>query len=130
MPDNRIGIVLILFQEIIGTGKGYLIDILINFLSCQADTVIGNGNGILAKRNMNGKVTQFPFKFTDGSQCIQFLGSINSVRNQFAKKNFMIAIQELFYDRENVFCCNPNISFLHNNVYFLICLILLMYNVS
>ena len=31
----------------------------------------------------------------------------------------MVTVQKLFDDRENVLCCNPNITFLHNNVYFL-----------
>jgi len=128
MPNNRICVVLILFQEIISTGKSYLIDIFINFLSSQTDTPVGDSNGIFTKRDMNGKIAQFPFKFADRSQCIQFLGSIDSVRNQFTKKNLMIAIQELFNDRENVLCCNPNITFLHNNVYFLIYRINILYN--
>ncbi|MPM40800.1 hypothetical protein SDC9_87448 [bioreactor metagenome] len=32
----------------------------------------------------------------------------------------MVTVQKLFYDGENILRCNPNITFLHNNLYFLI----------
>ncbi|EDY96319.1 hypothetical protein BACPLE_00755 [Phocaeicola plebeius DSM 17135] len=32
----------------------------------------------------------------------------------------MVAIQELLYDGEYVFCCNPDITFLHISLFFMI----------
>ena len=57
MTNNGIRIILIFFQEVIGTGESYLIDVFINFFGSQTNTAIGDGNCILIKRYMNGQIT-------------------------------------------------------------------------
>ncbi len=56
MPDNGIGIVLVLIEEIVGRGKRYLVDVLVHFVSRHSDPAIGDGQrfGILIDNYPDG----------------------------------------------------------------------------
>ena len=55
-----------------------------------------------------------------GNIIVYFLRSMprNKVRNQLTEKNFMITIQELFNDGEDILSSYPNITFLHTTFIF------------
>ena len=76
MSDDRIGIIFIFSQKIVGAGESDLIDIFVDFLGSQSQTMVGNGNGFLVYLHLNGQVTEFAFKLSFGSQRLQFLGSV------------------------------------------------------
>ena len=114
MTDDGICIVFIFFKEIVGSRESNLINVFIDFLSRKSQTTVGNGNRVFIYFHLNGQVAQFSFKLAFRSKCLQLLSGIDRIGYQFAEKNFMIAIQEFLDDGENVLCCNPDITFLHN----------------
>src|SRR5699024_161680 len=63
-------------------------------------------------------IANFTLELTDRGECFQLLCSINRVRNQLTEKNFMITIQELFNDGEDILSSYPNITFLHTTFIF------------
>ena len=120
MSDNLWSIVLVLVQEIIGTGKSNLVDILFYFIGGHTNTIVAHSYslGILIYANSYLQLTQFTMKLTLTSQSLQFLCCIYGIAYNFTQKNLVIAIQELFNYGENVLCSNPNITLFHIVLYF------------
>ena len=64
MTDDGICFILVFLQEIIGTRKGYLVDIFVNLSCCHTYTAVANGNAVLAYGYMNSKITHFALEIT------------------------------------------------------------------
>ena len=45
MSDDRIGVILIFFQELLGTREGYLVDVFVDIFRCHAYTTVADREG-------------------------------------------------------------------------------------
>ncbi len=85
MADNGIAVLLVLFEEILCTGEGNLVDILLDLLAGHPDPCIGNGQGLFLFIQVNpyGQVTQLSFVFANRSKGFKLLSSIHRVGDKF-----------------------------------------------
>ena len=120
MADNGISIVFKLIEKIFCTGKSDLIDIFFNFFGSHTNTVVAHGkrSGFGVELYGHLQVVGFALKFACISECFEFLRSIYSIRYDFTKKDFVVAIKKLFNDGENVAGGYPDTSFCHNYIEF------------
>ena len=118
MSDDIVGIVLVLLQEVVHARECNLIDVFVDFLFGHTDTAVADGDSAFLgiEADTHGKVAQFALELTLLSECLELLSGIDSVRHHFTKENLMIAIEKLFDDGEDVLCSNPNITFLHDSI--------------
>ena len=115
MADDGVRVVLVLLEEVVGARESYLIDVFVDFFGGQTNTTVGHGNGVLAQADTDRQVAQLAFVLTNGGKGLQFLRSINGVGHQFAQEYFVVTVQKLFNDGEDVFGRYPNVTFLHNS---------------
>ena len=115
MSDNGRSVFLVFLQEVVGTGKGYLVDVLVNFLGGHTDTVIAHGQCFCLRVNADTHLefAHLALEVALHGQGLELLGGIDGVADNLAEKNLMVAVKKLLDDRENVLCGNSDISFLH-----------------
>ena len=115
MSDNGRSVFFVFLQEVVGTGEGYLVDILVNFLGGHTDTVVAHGQcfclGVNAYAHL--EFAQLALEVALHGQGLELLCGINGVADYLAEKNLVVAVKKLLDDRENVLCGNSDISFLH-----------------
>ena len=119
MTDNGIGIILIFAQELLSTRERYLVDIFVDILSCHTDSSIAHCESTFLgiNRHSHLQLTKFIFIFTTRSKSLQLLCCIYGIRHKLTKENFVVAIQKLLNNGENIFSSYPNRSFLHHFLY-------------
>ena len=122
MADDSCSIVFVFIYELLSSGESNLIDILIHLLGCHTNTTVGNGKRtlLLINRDAHFQVAQFVFKFTYGSQRLQFLRGIYCVAHKFTKENLVVAIQKFLDYRKNVGARNTDITLCHIIVFIMI----------
>ncbi len=108
MSDYGISVVFILFQELLGTRKRDLVNILINVIGSHADTIVahGKGTGLLIDLHVDFQPIGRAVELTGHRQCFQFLCGIYRIGNYLTQENLMIAIKKLFDYGEYVCCGN------------------------
>ena len=81
VTDNGVGVVLVFFQEVVGTGEGNLVDVFVDFLGRHTQTTVADGDGtfVLVGFYADGQIAQFAFEFTGRSQCLQLLSGIHGI---------------------------------------------------
>ena len=116
MADDGVGIVLVLLQEVVGAGESYLVDVLLNLLGCHADAVVahGDGLGILVDADAHLQLAHLTLEVAFAGEGLQLLGGINGVAYDFANEDFVVAIEKLFDDGEDILGCNPDVTLFHN----------------
>ena len=94
MTDDGFRFVLILIEELLSTGEGDLVDVLVHFLSRHADTTVGNGECffLFVNRDAHAEVTQVALHFPYGRERFEFLRSIHCIGNQFTEKNLVVRV--------------------------------------
>ena len=94
VTNNGIGIVLVLFEKLLGTREGYLVDITIYLLGSHthASVAYGKSTGLFVNGYAHIHFAQFALKFAYRRECFQLLRSINSVRYNLTQEDFVIAI--------------------------------------
>ena len=102
--------VFILVQEVVGAAKGYLVDVLVDLLLGHSDAAVADYQLFLVDFHLDGQVAQLALELAARRQGLQLLRGIYSIGNQFAKKNLVVRIEELFDDRENVLGLNIQIA--------------------
>ena len=122
VADDGVGIVFIFLQKLFSTRKGNLVDIFVYLFGRHAYTVVGDGKraGLLVDRNRYVHRTQLAFEVAKRCQSLQFLRSIDGIRYQLSQKYFVIAVQKLFDNGEDVVGCNPDSTFLHGYMVFIV----------
>ena len=116
MANDSVGCVLVFIEEVSDTRESYLVDIFVNFTRRHSDTSVADGERSLfcVETNADCEVTQIIGEIAFFFQRFHLLCSINGVAYHLAEKNFMVGIEKLFYDGEDVLCSNPDVTFLHN----------------
>jgi len=120
VSDDGVCIFLIFVKEVVGTRESNLVDVLVDFFGGHTDTSVADSDGFLVDIHLYGQVAHFALEITLRSVSLQLLGSVNGIRHQFTKKNFVVAIQEFLDDGENIFGSYPNVSFLHDSYVFIV----------
>ena len=113
MPDDGGGIVLVFLQKVGSTAEGNLIDIAFDFVGSHTDTAVADGQraGLSIHLDLDGKILHVAHALALGSKRLELLGSIDSVGDDFAEENLVVAIEELLDDGENVLGGNTDVAF-------------------
>ena len=71
-----------------------MVDVFVNVLGSHADAHIAHGDsaGFFVDGNSDLQVAEFAFIFANRRKCFEFLRSVDSVRNEFAKEDFVVAV--------------------------------------
>ena len=85
------------------------------YLSRHAYAVVADGDslGVLVDADTNLQVAHLAFEVAFACQGLELLRGINGVADDFANEDFVVAIEKLFDDGEDVLGCNPNVSLFH-----------------
>ncbi len=120
MPDDGIGVVLVLVEEIVGPREGYLVDVLVDFFGSHAYAAVAYGERALVdiQAHPYGEVAQLALVVALGCQRLELLRGVYGIRNYFTKEYLVVAVKKLFDDGENVFGCNPDGAFCHIALFF------------
>ena len=110
--------VLVFVEKIGNSGESNLIDVLVNLLLGHSNASVADGECALfgVELQFYSEFSEFSLEVTFVCKGFQFLCRVNGIAHHFAQEYLMIRIQELFYHGENVLCCNPNVSFLHDYI--------------
>ena len=97
-----------------------MVDVLVHLFGVHADTSIADSEGLflLVDFHLDGEVAQLAFELARGSEGFQLLRGVHGVADDFAQEDFLVRIQELLDDRENVFCLYSNVTCLLHIVVF------------
>ena len=116
MSDDVVGVVLVFLQEVVHSGEGNLVDVLVDFLFRHTDTAVadGDGSGLFVKFDANGQVAQFTLELARLGKGLHLLRGVDGVRHHLAQEDFVVRIEEFLDDRKDVFCRYSDITFLHN----------------
>lgn len=116
MANDGRSIVLILFQEVIRTRKGYLVDVFVNLLGCHSNATVRNRKSPfrLINADANRQIAHFTLEVALHGQSLELLGCVYGIAHNLAEKNLMVAIKKFLDNRENVLGSDSDITFLHN----------------
>ena len=92
VTDDGVGIFLVLVQEVIGSGEGYLIDILVDFLCRHTDTAVADGDGtsFCVHAHDDFQFSHFALEVALAGQCLQLLCGIHSVAHDLTDENLVV----------------------------------------
>ena len=96
--------VLVLLQEVGGAREGDLVDVFVDFLGCHANAGVADGHGAcrLVEDDFHlGGIRDFTHLAELGEH-LALLGGVHRVGDELAQENFLIAVQELLDDGEDV----------------------------
>ena len=104
VADNGGGVVLVLLNELLGTGEGNLVDVAVHLFGCHADAVVGDSECLflLVDEDAYTKVAEFAFGIAHRGEGLELLRGIDGVADEFAQEYLMVAVEELFDDGEDV----------------------------
>ena len=122
VTDDGIGAILIFGKEFFSTRESDLVDVFIYIFGIHAYTHITHGESacLFVDAYGNLQVAEFTFIFADRWERFELLSGIYGIWNQFTKKNFVVTVQKLFDNGENVVGSYPNSSFWHDFYSFII----------
>jgi hypothetical protein len=110
------GGVLILFDEILSTGEGHLVDVLLHLVSGHADAGIGHAEGFLVLIQLD-----FDFGTADIAVVVpgagrhgQLLDGVYGVGNQLPQEDFVLRVKGFFNNRKNILGMNRDIALFQN----------------
>ena len=115
VSDDGVGIVLVLVEEVVCTTEGNLVDVLFYLVGCHTDTAVAHGNGLCFLVHTHGyfQLAQLALEIAFSCQGLQLLGGIHCIAYNLTDEDFVVAVEKLFDDGENILCCNPNVSLFH-----------------
>ena len=99
----RVG-VLVLLQEVGGTGEGDLVDILVDLLRGHANAIVADGHGAcrFVEQNFHFWGVGDFAHLAEGGEHLPLLGGIHRIGDEFTQEDFLVAVQELLDDRKDV----------------------------
>ena len=126
VTDDRIGILLVLIQEVVGAGEGYLIDILVDFLGGHTNAAVADGDGASFCVHAHGdlQLAHLALEISLAGEGLQLLCCIHGVADNLADEDLMIRIEEFLDDRKNVLGRYTDITFLHDVFILIMCITL------
>ena len=115
VADDGVCVILVLVEEVVGSRESNLVDVLLDFVSRHADTVIANGNGfgVFIDADTNLQVAHLTLEVAFACKGLELLSGIDSITDDFANKYFVVAIEKLFDDGEDILGCNPDVTLFH-----------------
>ena len=99
-----VDLALVRVNEFSSTRKGHVVDVLVDFVGCHTDSAVADGDGLFLFVNVdvNAEVAEFPREFAEVAQRFKLVGGVDRVRNQFAKENFVVAVEKFLDDGKDV----------------------------
>ena len=113
MADDGVCVVLVFFQEFLGTRECYLVDVFLDVVGGHADAMVGHGKCacLLVDSNLHTHIVERALEVAESGESFQFLGRVDGIGYQFAQKDFVIAVEKFFDNGEDVFGCYPDCAF-------------------
>ena len=109
MADDRITFLLVLLQEVFGTGEGHLVDVALHLISVHADAVIGDREGLrFAVDSDRDHALRTLAAIARHGGHAALADRIHPITHQLPEEDFMAAVDGLLDDREDVFGVNLN----------------------
>ena len=109
MADDRITFLLVLLQEVFGTGEGHLVDVALHLISVHADAVIGDREGLRFAVDSDRDQALRPLAaIARHGRHAALADRIHPVTHQLPEEDFMAAVDGLLDDGEDVFGVNLN----------------------
>ena len=92
MPDDVVGIILVLLQKIVHPREGYLVDVLVYLLIGHADTAVRDGDGalVLVQADVNGQVAQLALELALLGQRLQLLRGVDGIADHLAQEYLVV----------------------------------------
>ena len=111
MANDGVVFLLVLLQEILGTGEGHLVDVALHLIGRHANAVVadGDGLGLTIHRDPDGSVIPFAAVAGHGGHAALADG-VDAIAHKLPKKHFVAGINGLLDDRENVFGVDLNLT--------------------
>ena len=113
MSDDGFRFVLVLVDELLRSGEGYLVDVLVHLLGGHTDTAVADGECLflLVDDDLHAQVSEVALHFPYGGECLEFLRGVHRIADELAQEDFVIRIQEFLYHRKDVVRCYSDGSF-------------------
>lgn len=98
MADDGVCVVLVFFQEFLGTRECYLVDVFLDVVGGHADAMVGHGKCacLLVDSNLHTHIVERALEVAESGESFQFLGRVDGIGYQFAQKDFVIAVEKFF----------------------------------
>ena len=116
MADDRVSLLFVLLQKILGTGEGNLVDVALHLIGGHADAVVSNGE--LFSISVNGDADNPVFAFAAVARHgrhTPLADGVDTVADQLAEKHLMAGVHGLLDDREDVLGVDLNLTlFVHH----------------
>ena len=111
MANDGVVFLLVLLQEILGTGEGHLVDVALHLIGRHANAVVadGDGLGLTIHRDQDGSVIPFAAVAGHGGHAALADG-VDAIAHKLPKKHLVAGINGLLDDRENVFGVDLNLT--------------------
>ena len=103
--DRLLGIcVLVLLEEVGGARKGDLVDVFVDFFRGHADAGVADGHGScgFVEQDLHLRRVGDFSHLAEGGEHLALLGGVHRIGDELAQENFLIAVQELLDDGEDV----------------------------
>ena len=109
MADDRITFLLVLLEEVFGTGEGHLVDVALHLISVHADAVIGDGEGLrFAIDSDRDHALRTLAAIASHGRHAALADRIHPITHQLPEEDFVAAVDGLLDDGEDVFGVNLN----------------------
>ena len=105
MADDAADLVFVFLKEFPGRRKGNLVDVFVHFLFRHTDTAVDDPEDLLllVEFEIDLELAELLLIVAGEGQGLHFLGGIHRVCDKLAEEDFVIAVEELLDDREDVF---------------------------
>ena len=115
VADDGVAFMLVLLQELLGTGEGHLVDVATHLIGRHADAVVTDGEGLGLPVDADpdhplGTLVAVP---GHGRQAA-FVDGIEAVADQLPEEDLMAGVDGLLDDRKDVFRMDLDLSLLQD----------------
>ena len=103
VADDRVVLALVLLQEILGTGKGHLVDVALHLIGVHADAVVRDGQrlGLAVDADVDQPLRALA-AVASHRRHAPLADGIHAIAHQFPQEHLMAAVDGLLDDREDV----------------------------
>ena len=112
-----VGVLLLeLLHELRGSGEGDLVDVLVDLFFGHADAGIpdGQGLGVGVEQDVDLRAIGVALNLSDPNQGLALLGGVHGVGHELSQEDLVVAVEELFDDRKDVFRLYVDLALLHD----------------
>ena len=103
MANDRVVLLFVFFEEVLGAGEGHLVDVALHLVGSHADAVVGDGEGLglAVDPDADLPLTAFAAVAGHGGHA-PLADGIDPIAHQLPQEHLMAAVDGLLDDREDV----------------------------